>query len=101
VWVELGLGGVALFLFVIYQFISVGLSLYRNPQSQMCGALILALIVTACLDSLGLPTLYWEKLPVIALSIAVALAGICERNQLESVPMVARPFGMESVPQRT
>jgi O-antigen ligase len=100
VWVELGLGGLALFLFVIYRLVSVGLSLYRNPHSQLCGALILALVLAACLDSLGLPTLYWEKLPVIALSIAVALAGICERNQSEAVTTDVRPLGMESVPQR-
>jgi len=41
---------------------------------------ILALIFALGLDSLGLPTLYWEKLPTIALSLAMAVVGICERN---------------------
>ena len=100
VWVELGFAGLALLLFMVYRFVSVGLSLYRNPRTQLCGALILGLVLSACLDSLGLPTLYWEKLPVIALSIAVAVAGICERNQLEPALAGVRPFGMESVPQR-
>lgn len=85
VWIELGLGGLALLLAVLHQFVSVGLALYRRPEFHLCGALILALIFALCLDSIGLGTLYWEKLPTISLSIAVALAGICERNELALV----------------
>ncbi len=80
VWLELGLGGLLLLLAAVLQFVRAGLFLYGNPRFQMHGALILALTFTLCLDSLGLPTLYWEKLPTIALSIAVAAVGICERN---------------------
>ncbi len=80
VWLELGLGGLLLLLAAVFQFVRAGLFLYGNPRSQMYGALILALTLTLCLDSLGLPTLYWEKLPTIALSIAVAAVGMCERN---------------------
>ena len=101
VWIELGLGGLSLLLAVVYQFASVGLSLYRTPQFQLCGALILALIFAACLDSFGLPTLYWEKLPTISMSIAVALVGICERNHAETVPQRVRAPGMESLPQHS
>ena len=80
VWLELGLGGLLLLLAALLQFVRAGLFLYGNPRFQMYGVLILALTFTLCLDSLGLPTLYWEKLPTIALSIAVAAVGICERN---------------------
>ena len=80
VWLELGLGGLLLLLAAVFQFVRAGLFLYGNPRFQMQGALILALTLTLCLDSLGLPTLYWEKLPTIALSIAVAAIGMCERN---------------------
>lgn len=83
VWLELGLGGLFLFLTAIFQFVRAGFSLYRNPQFQSRGALILALIFALCLDSLGLPTLYWEKLPTIALSLAIAVIGLCERNTQE------------------
>jgi O-antigen ligase len=86
VWIDLGIGGLALLLAMIYQFVAVGFSLYRNPTFQLCGALILALVAAACVDSLALPTMYWEKLPTISLSIAAALAGICERKSLEAAP---------------
>ena len=101
VWIELGIGGLALLLAVIYQFVAVGYSLYRRPQFQLCGALVLALTAAACLDSLALPTMYWEKLPTISLSIAVALAGICERNDLETAPQRARALEMEPLPQHS
>jgi O-antigen ligase len=101
VWIELGIGGLALLLAVIYQFVAVGYSLYRRPQFQVCGALVLALTAAACLDSLALPTMYWEKLPTISLSIAVALAGICERNDLETAPLRARALEMEPLPQHS
>ena len=80
VWLELGLGGLLLFLAAIYQFFRAGYFLYGDPRFQLHGALILALLFALGLDSLGLPTLYWEKLPTIALSLAVAIVGICERN---------------------
>jgi len=99
VWVELGVGGIALFLAMIYQFYSVGLSLFRNPQTTGWGALVLALILAACIDSLGLPTLYWEKLPIIALSIATAVAGICERDQSELSTDEIGPPQMEPLSQ--
>jgi O-antigen ligase len=82
VWLELGLGGLLLFLAAIFQFVRAGFLLYENPRFQSRGALILALMFALGLDSLGLPTLYWEKLPTIALSLAVAVAGICERTEL-------------------
>jgi hypothetical protein len=94
-------GGLALLLAVIYQFAYVGCSLYRRPQFQMCGALVLALTAAAFLNSFGLPTLYWEKLPTISLSIAVAMVGICERNGLEHVQETESAIGMESTPQET
>ena len=90
VWIELGLGGLALLLAAIYQFISSAVFLYKNPEFQMCGALLLALSVAVCLDSFGSSTLYWEKLPTIALSIGIALIGICERNRAWTVPQDAR-----------
>ncbi len=80
VWLELGLGGLLLFLAAIYQFVRAGCFLYRDSRFQSHGALILALIFALGLDSLGLSTLYWEKLPTIALSLAVAVVGMCERN---------------------
>lgn len=80
VWLELGVGGLLLFLAVIFQFARSGLGLFRNIRFHWHGALILALILTLCLDSIGLPTLYWEKLPTIALSLALAVVGLCERD---------------------
>jgi len=78
VWLELGLGGLLLFLGMVAQFFRAGWLLYRNSMFRERGALILALALTLCLDSIGLPTLYWEKLPAIAVSVAVAVVGICE-----------------------
>jgi O-antigen ligase len=83
VWLELGLGGLLLFLTVIFQFVRSGLSLFRNIRFHSHGALLLALILTLCLDSVALPTLYWEKLPTIALSLALAVVGLCEREVSE------------------
>jgi O-antigen ligase len=83
VWLELGSGGLLLFLAVIFQFARAGFSLYRNPQFQSQGALILALTFALSLDSLGLETLYWEKLPTIAMALAIAVLGVCERNGFE------------------
>ena len=80
VWLELGLGGLLLLLTAIFQFVRAGFFLYGNSQFQMQGALILALILTLSLDSIGLPTLYWEKLPTIALAVAAAVVGMCERE---------------------
>lgn len=80
VWLELGAGGLALFLTVIFQFVRSGLFLYRHTRFHAYGALILALVLTMCLDSVALPTLYWEKLPTIALSLAFAVVGLCERD---------------------
>jgi O-antigen ligase len=98
-WVELGAGGLALLLAIVYQFVSVGISLYRRPHFQVCGALILALISTAFLDSFGLPTLYWEKLPTISLSIAVALIGICERTGLHNSVETENAMDLGCLPQ--
>ena len=83
VWLELGLGGLLLLLTAVFQFVRAGFFLYGNSQFQTRGALILALMLTLCLDSLGLPTLYWEKLPAIALAVALAVVGMCEREMPE------------------
>jgi O-antigen ligase len=83
VWIELGLGGLILFMFAIFQFVRAGWFLYRNPRFRFQGALILSLTFALVLDSLGLSTLYWEKLPTIALSLAIVVVGLCERNDLE------------------
>jgi O-antigen ligase len=82
-WLEVGLGGLLLFLAAIFQFVLAGFSLHRNPRFRSQGALILALILALCVDSLGLPTLYWQKLPTIALALALAVLGVCERNGFE------------------
>ncbi len=83
VWLELGLGGLLLFLAAIFQYVRAGFFLYENPRFRRQGALILALTFACGLDSLALATLYWEKLPTIALSLAIAVVGISERNDLE------------------
>jgi O-antigen ligase len=83
VWIELGLGGLLLFLATIVQFFRAGWSLYGNPRYRMQGALIVSLIFALVLDSFGLSTLYWEKLPTIALSLAVVVVGLCERMDQE------------------
>ncbi len=84
VWLELGLGGLLLLLTAIFQFVRAGFYLYGNSQFRTQGALILALILTLSLDSIGLPTLYWEKLPTIALAVAAAVeVGMCEREMPE------------------
>jgi O-antigen ligase len=43
VWLELGLGGLLLFLAAIFQFVRVGFFLYGNPRFQLLGALIVSL----------------------------------------------------------
>ncbi len=101
VWLELGIGGLALLLAVIYQQARVGLSLYGNSQFRYLGALLLALTAVQCFDSFGLPTLYCEKLPTIAVSIAIALAGICERSAAESAPERSRPLPLDGIPQHS
>jgi len=65
----------------------------------MCGALLLALSVTVCLDSIGSSTLYWEKLPTIALSIGIALIGICDRNRIWAVKQNATAAVYEALPE--
>jgi len=83
VWLELGFGGLLIFLIAIYQFARAGFIVFRSFGFCEHGAMVLALIFTLCLDSIGLPTLYWEKLPTIALSLAIAVVGLCERNVSE------------------
>jgi O-antigen ligase len=100
VWIELGFGGLALLLAATYRFTSCAVSLYRDPESQMCGALLLALSLTVCLDSFGSVTLYWEKLPTIALSIGIALIGICERNRVCLAAQNANAPAYELLPER-
>lgn len=97
VWLELGAGGVLLFLAALFQFVRAGWSLYSRPEFRDRGALLLALMLTLGLDSLGLPALYWEKLTTIALALAVALIGVCERREFlvdaRETPALARePF---------
>jgi hypothetical protein len=99
VWIELGFGGLALLLAAIYRFVSSAVCLYRDSEFQMCGALLLALSVTVCLDSFGSSTLYWEKLPTIALSIGIALIGICERNRVWAVKPNATAAAYEALPE--
>ena len=63
--------------------------------------MILALLFAMCLDSLGLATLYWEKLPTIALSLAIAVVGICERNDPEFAVRENRISAYEPIAQRS
>jgi hypothetical protein len=95
------LGGLLLFLATIFQFVRAGCHLYGKPPCQRHGALILAVTFALCLDSLGQPTLYWEKLPTIALSLAVAVAGICERNELETAVEPIHTFAHQPSGQHT
>jgi O-antigen ligase len=85
-WLELGLGGLFIFLVTIFQFIRAGCVLYGKPRFQRQGALILAVMFALCLDALALPNLYWEKLSTIALSLAAAVVGVCERSGAEIAP---------------
>ncbi|MBZ5645378.1 MAG: O-antigen ligase family protein [Acidobacteriia bacterium] len=101
VWLEMGIGGLALLLAVVSQIGLVGLSLYRQPQFRLQGALLLSLLFALCLDSLGLPTLYWEKLPTIAIAVGVALVGICERTAFETAPQELSALDLESLPQHS
>lgn len=101
VWIELGIGGLGLLFAVVYQQARLGFSLYRNPQFQYLGALLLGLTAVQCFDSFALPTLYCEKLPTIAVAIAIALVGICERGAAETVPERPRDLSSECVPQQS
>jgi O-antigen ligase len=101
VWIELGFGGLALLLATTYRFASCAVLLYRDPEFQMCGALLLALCLTVCLDSFGSVTLYWEKLPTIALSIGIALIGICERNRVWTVAQNASAAAYQALPEHS
>ena len=101
VWIELGLGGLFLFLAAALQFLRAGSSLFANPQFHLQGALIVALLVTLGLDSFGLSTLYWEKLPTIALSLALIIVGLCEKKDMEVVAAEVRPLAYESLAQHS
>ncbi len=101
VWIELGLGGLLLFLASIFQFVRAGFFLYGNQRFQSQGALILGLTFALGLDSLGLSTLYWEKLPTIALSLAVVVVGMCERNGMESAVIEVRTLACEPFAQHS
>jgi O-antigen ligase len=101
VWLELGLGGLLLFLGAVFQFVRAGSFLYGTPRFQSVGALVLALMIAMCLDSFGLETLYWEKLPTIALSLAIAVVGICERGDLEFSARENRVLAYESFAQHS
>ena len=101
VWLEMGLGGLLLFLAAILQFARAGFLLYGNQRYRDQGALIVGLIFTLGLDSLGLSTLYWEKLPTIALSLAVVVVGLCERDALpmairDASALLYQPFAQHS-----
>jgi O-antigen ligase len=101
VWIELGLGGLLVFAAAIFQFLRAGFLLYRAPQFRSQGALILALIVALCLDSVGLSTLYWEKLPTIALSLAAVVVGLCERSDTELTMKEVRAMACEPYAQHS
>ena len=101
VWIELGFGGLALLLAATYRFVTCAVSLYRDLEFQMHGALLLALSVTLCIDSFGSSTLYWEKLPTIALSIGIALIGISERNRVWTVAHDAPAAAYQVLPERS
>jgi O-antigen ligase len=101
VWIEMGFGGLALLLAAIYQFVSRAVSLYRDSEFQMYGALLLAWSVAVCMDSIGSVTLYWEKLPTIALSIGIALIGICERNRMWPAAQNAFAAQYEALPEHS
>lgn len=101
VWLEMGIGGLLLLLAVVGQIVFEGLSLYRQPQFHLHGALLLALMFAICLDSFGLPTLYWEKLPTISISLGVAVLGICQRKCFEPARQESPARGLESLPQHS
>jgi O-antigen ligase len=101
VWIELGFGGLALLLAAIYQFVSRAVSLYRDSEFQMYGALLLAWSVAICLDSFGSVTLYWEKLPTITLSIGIAVIGFCERNRVRAAAQNTFAAQYEAFPQHS
>ena len=101
VCIELGFGGLALLLFATYQFISNGMALFKDPEFHACGALLIAMIATVCMDSLASSTLYWEKLPTIALSIGIALIGICERNRASADQQDTPAAAYEALPQHS
>jgi len=99
VCIELGFGGLALLLMATCRFLSSGVSLYREAETRAYGALLMALIATVCMDSLASSTLYWEKLPTIALSIGIALIGICQRACAPEVPRKASAPAYQVFPQ--
>src|SRR5260370_8530070 len=101
VCIELGFGGLALLLFGIYRFTSSGISLSKDSEFHACGALLIAMIATVCMDSLASSTLYWEKLPTIALSMGIALIGICERNSVAAVAQNTPAAAYEALPQHS
>ncbi len=101
VWLELGFGGLLLFLAAIFQFIRAGFFIYRDTRFKLHGALVVSLALVLLLDSIGLSTLYWEKLPTIALSLAVAVAGHCERKFPEPSAREVRSLQFEPYAQRS
>lgn len=101
VWLEMGIGGLALLIAVIGQIGLVGLALYRQAQFRLQGALLLSLLFAICLDSFGLSTLYWEKLPTIAIAMGVAVVGICEREIFETAPQEEHALGLQTQPQHS
>jgi O-antigen ligase len=100
VWIEVGVGGLALLLAILFSYCSAAWKLYRQPAFQAVGALLLALLLAMSVDSIALPTLYWEKLPTIALSIGVALVGVCERNRIAPAPKLESAANFEGLTQQ-
>ena len=80
VWIELGLTGVLILAAMVAEIVFAGLFICKRRSIRAYGFLLIALIVALCIDSLGSLTLYWEKLPMIALSLGVSLIGCCERT---------------------
>jgi O-antigen ligase len=101
VCIELGFGGLALLLFAIYRFTTSGISLCKDSEFHACGALLIAMIATVCMDSLASSTLYWEKLPTIALSMGIALIGICERNRASADQQDTPAAAYAAIPQHS
>jgi len=101
VCIELGLGGLAILLFAIYRFVSRGMALCRDSEFHACGALLIAMIATVCIDSLASSTLYWEKLPTVALSIGIALIGICEREHMPAAAQDTPAASYVGLPQHS
>ncbi len=79
-WIELGIAGPLALTAVIWSFFWTGRKLLRWPGARDQAAAVMALMVALVVEALGNGSLYWDKQPAIALTLAIGVVGLAERR---------------------